>query len=364
MAFKVNPEAQAVFFEKVFGVSHPITNKVKSLVAVGLTFETQLYACIAKDKTGDTHTTHTTIGTTALIKGTANPLMLVANKATIAEWVNGLYQKFGFAVPGSETKPPFPPTVKNIYEPKTGQPKSHFIAQPTSVLNAPGTTLDAVVAVKVVTISGNLLLAIKAVREITSWGLKDAKTFVDAVKLGSPKYLPHMSATEAIEAVAKLASVGVTAQTEVPNELPNELTQTTAPWINAPKVAIPGLKKPLAKVVPLREAQALGQKVNGTSTGSVYYCVAISEYVKLAARILKGGSISIRAEWIDKTPAAQAELVALAESGLQIKGTYGSLHLNAQGVPAARVIGAFVLGTGIKWSEIVTSGADLKVEGA
>ncbi|PWT88698.1 MAG: hypothetical protein C5B54_10195, partial [Acidobacteria bacterium] len=101
------------------------------------------------------------------------------------------------------------------------------------------------------------------------------------------------------------------------------------------------------------------QKVHGTSKGSVYYLVARNARVRVAARIYKAGSISIRAEWQEATP---DELEKLKAAGLVMKAEYASLHLDPAGVPASRIIGAFVMGTGIEWQEVVKSGAELVVE--
>jgi len=119
-----------------------------------------------------------------------------------------------------------------------------------------------------------------------------------------------------------------------------------------------GAVKPVDKVIDLKSAKALGQKVHGTSQGSVYYCIAVAEHVKVAARIAKGGGISIRAEWTD-TPTA--DLKKLEESNMQLKGNYGSMHFDAGEVPLPRVIGALLVGTGIKWQAAVMNGADLVI---
>lgn len=117
-------------------------------------------------------------------------------------------------------------------------------------------------------------------------------------------------------------------------------------------------EKPVPSVIHLKDAKALGQQVHGTSTGSVYYTIALSEHVKVAARLYKSGSISIRAEWTD-TPTD--ELAKLSAAGVGMKGNYGSIHFDASGVPIERVVGAFLVGTGIKWKSVIMSGADLVI---
>jgi hypothetical protein len=121
-----------------------------------------------------------------------------------------------------------------------------------------------------------------------------------------------------------------------------------------------GLPKKTNAVISLRDAEAIGQPVHGTSSGSVYYTVATGPRVRLAARVHKGGSVSIRAEW--KPTLHPDEKKKLQDIGLQMKESYASMHLNAADVPVGRVIGAFVIGIGLEWDAIVKSSAELVVE--
>jgi len=116
--------------------------------------------------------------------------------------------------------------------------------------------------------------------------------------------------------------------------------------------------KPVSQVIDLKDAKAIGQKVHGTSLGSVYHVIALTEKVKVAARLNATGAISLRAEWTGEAADAQKKL---AHIGMSMKSGYASWHLDAAGVPFARVIGAFLLDTGIVWDQSIKSSADLVI---
>lgn len=103
-------------------------------------------------------------------------------------------------------------------------------------------------------------------------------------------------------------------------------------------------------VSPLSTATKLFQSVHGTSAGSVYFVVAISPKLKLAARY-KGNSLSIRAE---------GDLIAytfpLNANGFDItKNSHASFHVEVPtDLMAARVVGAVIGGLGIAW-ELTTA---------
>jgi hypothetical protein len=44
-----------------------------------------------------------------------------------------------------------------------------------------------------------------------------------------------------------------------------------------------------------------------------------------------------------------------------MKPNYASVHFGAEGVPLQRVIGAFLVGTGINWKAAVMNGSDLVI---
>jgi ribosomal protein L7/L12 len=187
---------------------------------------------------------------------------------------------------------------------------------------------------------------IKAVMTATAMKLKDAKQTVEA-SLHAPVNLGTFPAGDAKTVADSLSAAGAYVKLEPAG------SPTGASWGSDTFSATP-----VDAVIDLKNAKAVGQKVHGTSPGSVYYTVALTDHVKLAARLYKTGSISIRAEWTDNPT---AELKKLEDSGLQLKmgQSYGSIHFEAAGVPVERVVGAFLFGTGIAWKATVMTGTNL-----
>lgn len=106
--------------------------------------------------------------------------------------------------------------------------------------------------------------------------------------------------------------------------------------------------------VPLKDAVAIGQRVKGTSAGSVYTVTALSETVRLAMRY-KDDQLSVRAEG-NPNP---FEVKKMEEFGLSKgngnNGTYWSMHMSLAGVPVQRVIGAVLMGLGIDFDHVMTN---------
>lgn len=330
MALTMNSDAQSLFYEKLFGLTHPVTQQVKNLIALGFTFETTLYECKAKFQTVP-FSVSLPNGTSSLMKGTVSPVFVQQSKNLIETWVKQMAEKATFVSPAAN--------IMNA-------------SVPEHVVVLTGYT-------------GNLIVLIKVIRQITGLGLAQAKAMAEGVIAGVPVNVIVLPTHEqATIAMLKLSGIGASVKIQSKGAA-GQSVKTSATFNNPESVKVTGepvfasKPKPVPSVVPLRQAAAIGQKVKGTSNGSVYYCVAVGEHVRLAARIHKGGTISIRAEW-DGTPTE--DLKKLQESGLQMKGGYGSMHLDAQGVPHGRVIGSFVLGTGIEWKQIVMSSTELVVE--
>ena len=87
-----------------------------------------------------------------------------------------------------------------------------------------------------------------------------------------------------------------------------------------------------AKPVGLRQASKLNQPVCGTSGGSIYHVIALSQFCVVAARIKKNNEIAIRAEILAKagTPDHTKIRSGLEFAGLDKKsGGHYSLHLDA-----------------------------------
>lgn len=345
MAVTMNLNAQTIFFAKVLGEHHAAVGKVKALLQSGVTFEVALYAVqatVGGKKVVDPLQLST--GTTALIKGIVQPGVLLHNQKLIEDWVAYLYQKQGA------------PTLV------AGSPLQQKTA-PWIGKNATGEGLPQPSVVLLVDVPSNLLPLVKAVHNLKG-GLKggllsQAAQGVKGVQAGTPFVVGEYVTM----AAAKIAAATLTAAggTVVVNGA-GENAYLTPPQAQTTHVAYVPVTQPVGPVdavIDLRSAQALGQKVHGTSTGSVYRCIALTDHVKVAARVV-GDSISIRAEWTD-TPTA--DLQKLTDAGVQMKANYGSIHFSAQQVPVQRVIGAFLVGSGIAWKAAVTNGADLVVGG-
>ena len=334
MAIKLTSDVG--FFAKVFGPDHTVTKAVVQMGAVGVQFTISLFTCSAT-YLGQTYQVSLTVGTTALMKDAVDSLIMEQNKKIIQQWVSGLMVKVAPSV-----VPDMSPVPKIPFQTVT----------PSSFEE---TKLVSVVITKVPADINNILF-IKTIRTITGLTLGPAKIMAESAKSGAVVVLlQQVSHENAMSALTKLAELGVSAHINDPmGPVQPSLNPSDFEHLQPKPTA-----KPVSSVIKLREAQALGQKVKGTSTGSVYYCIALNERIRLAARIYAAGSISIRAEWDGATV---DELSKLEESGMHVKSDYASIHLNAEGVPPARVIGAFVTGLGIKWETAVISASDLVIQ--
>lgn len=313
MALKVSADAQTMFFTKVFGSSHPVTVKATELVAAGVTFELALYHVQAGYQ-GKYVSVSLTAGTTALMKGTVDATVAAQNGKVIEDWVMGLSAHFGGVTPKS--------------------------TQELTVLGYLG-----------IADPPNLITLIKAIRTVTGLGLAEGKKLAEHVLHGTDVVLDVSQTTHLPlgSKVKVLEAAGVKVKGYSTPAVSDVLHQTM----------LPTTAKPVNAVIDLKDAEALGQKVHGTSAGSVYHTIALSHKgVKVAARLYKGGSISIRAEWQGHPT---DELQKLEASGVMMKKTYGSIHFDAAQVPLQRIIGAFLVGTGVNWKQAVMNGADLVV---
>lgn len=326
MALQVSPNAQLVFFNQVFGPSHQVTNRVKALVGVGVTFEVAFLSIRAFLNGKPLEAVKVSYSTTALLKGTADAVVLDHNKSLIAEWVSKLWKAQGAPLPLPKPEAA-PVTLK---------------ATPTAVV-----------------VKGwhggfkpNLIPIIKAIRTVTGDGLAEAKVKAEAILAGTWVSLGVFSSLEVAKAHGLLlTAVGVDVELAAGQDELYSKGIVGPLTVEAPK--------PVPEVIALKDAKALGQKVHGTSQGSVYHTIAIGDQVKLAARIVTGGMISIRAEWTGQP--TDVDLKRLADSGASVKGNYASIHVDPQDVPLPRVIGAFLVGTGIKWHAAVTNGSELVI---
>jgi len=107
-------------------------------------------------------------------------------------------------------------------------------------------------------------------------------------------------------------------------------------------LAVAPVHKPVPGELPskLAEAGKLYQPVKGTSAGSVYATVALSETMKVAARV-GSDKLSIRVEGLCITdPKVVKKLIEIGFT--ESKGTHFSMHLSCGNVPVERVIGAIL----------------------
>ena len=322
MALQVSADGQTVFFNKVFGPGHQVTNRVKGLIGVGVTFEVAFLSIRAFLNEKPLESVKVTYSTTALIKGTAPDPVVAQNKHLISEWVAKLWKAQG--APLAKPAPIPLPTLK---------------ATPTAVV-----------------VKGwhggfkpNIIPVVKAIRTVTGDGLAEAKVKAEAILAGTSISLGVFPSLEIAKAHGLLlTAVGVDVDLQAGEVYDKGIVGPLT--VEAPK--------PVPEVVALKDAKALGQKVHGTSAGSVYHTIAIGDAVRVAARIIPGGLISIRAEWQGHPT---VDLKRLAESGVSVKVEYASIHVDPQDVPLSRVIGAFLIGTNIKWNAAVMNGAELVV---
>lgn len=143
------------------------------------------------------------------------------------------------------------------------------------------------------------------------------------------------------------------------SETPNLQTIPKAATVKKP--VLMATMEPVTEggVVRLAQATQVGQPVRGSSGGSVYYAMALSDQVKLAVRVKKNGSVSIRAEG---TMPAQIQQ-RLHSAGMTKAGSeHWSIHFDAVDVPVSRCVGAFLMGLEIPFDSQITNFSQVKVE--
>lgn len=170
---------------------------------------------------------------------------------------------------------------------------------------------------------------------------------------------------EAIKkAMVKLGASEVTLATTVvkaPKEAPSPKDMLLETTLTQPKsspeavyMALHTSKKevaPVDAVIPLRDAKAMYQRVKGTSGGSVYVVVAMNSSMAVAARI-HGDSISMRVEGNPSTADKNRLVSQTFTEKVSDKGSgaaYMSAHFTCNKVPVERVLGAVLVGSGIKF---------------
>jgi hypothetical protein len=101
----------------------------------------------------------------------------------------------------------------------------------------------------------------------------------------------------------------------------------------------------------LSDAKKLFQPVMGSDPKSTYFCVALSNDIKIAVRIKTNQKVSIRAEGIGLS----IHKTALLAAGLNGDTGHYSVHLGCGSDDLARkAVGAVLFGTGIKFDQVAT----------
>jgi len=111
--------------------------------------------------------------------------------------------------------------------------------------------------------------------------------------------------------------------------------------------------------IPLREATAVGQWVKGTSNND-YQTIAVNPRVKVAVRA-DNQFVSFRVEMNSPLPVEKILIqkkVSWKEANVDTQ-SYGSKHLQIGDIPLGTVLGAFIMGLGIKFDSQLLSVFDL-----
>lgn len=361
MGITVSPEVQLIFFEKLFSEQPQVVTAVKQLIQSGVKFE-QAFFTVKASFNGKLVQQTTTASTNNLVKGTAAAPVVMANRMLVMIFLHGIWQE---AMKGQDC--PF--ELPQLATPDEKKPP--FLNLPSKPVAEK--TFNLLLS----HINTNKIDAIKKIREIFNLGLKDAKDVADAIPVlvlqGVSKEDFHLLAnavsgymqvvaTETLETLSLPHLMGQMkdgfSYYKVVNGLKTgdaDAHEETAVQMfppAVPKVAKTAAK-PIDKTIALKDASAIGQRVHGTSGGSVYHCIAIGDRVKVAAKILQNGStknVSIRIE--ANKPTAH-ELTKIKQSGISWKGDYGSLHLSVGDSSLGRAIGAFLMGMELKFNEKV-----------
>jgi hypothetical protein len=187
------------------------------------------------------------------------------------------------------------------------------------------------------------------------WLQGNAVLTYDPDALVKPKVKPEVTeaSAETVQSIAKL--VGEDLKTKVTgidysNEFgPSKPVIGPAP---VPSMFDAGPKKVnLKDVVQLRTASVVGQMTRGTSPGSIYRAVAISQRLKVAARI-NGSEVSLRAEGVPNAfEKGKLKALGFSETASLTDNGYWSVHLDCTGIPSPRVIGAVLMDLGISFDQ-------------
>jgi ribosomal protein L7/L12 len=327
MALKIKSDAKTVFFKALFGEGHPHVKQVENLLNAGVDFTVNLYNIVATYN-GESAEVALTQSSNNIMKKQVDNLLLMQNATAVAKFIDYMKDK----VVAHKGLAPMAPSPND----------------PTYAVYLNGVSPNG------------FINTIKVIRAALGNSLSESKEMVDKAKSGSSVLIKTgLTLSEAqelktsFEAIGALSYVLNAAGTKLAPEAKSNM-DAFVQAVKANSLSMPGVSKaePVPSIIPLRDAKALGQKVRGTSAGSIYRCIAYNSRVKVAVRLPGGDQISFRVEWQNPT---STELENLKQAGLNLKSEYASLHLNAEGVPQGRVIGAMLLGMGIDFDELITN---------
>lgn len=203
----------------------------------------------------------------------------------------------------------------------------------------------------------NKIETIKLVRILSGMSLKEAKDLVESTSLLLPPLVKFgLTPAEAEMMVGKFSQIGTPAWSGDLSEeggVDKAYAIFSKQNLTNPAVSPYPLKQKIKsdEIMQLVSANAVGQKVHGSSKGSVYITIAVNPRVKVAARVV-GTQISLRVEANSPTKAEQDGI----NSVVQWKSNYGSTHFDSGPVPIKRVLGALIYGMGVKFDETLKTG--------
>lgn len=224
------------------------------------------------------------------------------------------------------TPAPFPPEPLESYPPSTGKPAWDFPDPKPVKIQSSGVTFAT--------------------------DLDPVPGITDVAKAVEAKAEKVVIETQAKKLVIDPATITIT-----PVEKPKAkfLKTTTAKEKAAAKQAQAEVDS--MAVIPLAEASFIGQRVKGTSGGSVYRCFAVGK-INLATKI-EPGSVAIRAEPLEGAD-WEAQKDKLKNAGFTDKGKYMSMHCTlTPGMPAMRVIGAVLFSLDLEFEDVGTTKGSL-----
>lgn len=115
-------------------------------------------------------------------------------------------------------------------------------------------------------------------------------------------------------------------------------------------------------VIALEAAQAIGQKVKGTSASAIYRCCAIADGKSPVRVACKATTTTLAIRVAPAKGLTSTQVKTLVDLGFTNQGTYYSAHVTLSKVPSQRVLGAMLFSMGIPFKHIATTVEQLNVQ--